>query len=288
MLDDMISNVGEDTLHISAMELESEVFSIVSPSTGILELAPGQSADLVVAFDPSWAGPFTDQLLIHSDALNDTLSEVDFTGQGVDVAVALPETVDFGVVKIGGSRSKTRSIANEGPLEIVVEQIDVEPEQYSVEPAAPLPATVEAGDSLQLSIQFSPDVSGPVAGVVTVTVADVSTPYEIKLEGTGDQIGGVSEMDLSRGVIRIVPDPVTNDSRILVSEQGVKSGAVLKLCDGAGRTLGTTALTWSGAGAAEFRWTDLTLGRHLAPGVYHCFVERDGVVVGRVSALVVD
>ena len=98
-----------------------------------------------------------------------------------------PATVEFGLADPdAGPVTLTGSLQNITTEEIVVLDVSVDGSAYSVD-VPPLPFSVAASESVDVSLVFDPDDSGIATGTVSVTVERADGPFLINLTGEGNE-----------------------------------------------------------------------------------------------------
>lgn len=85
--------------------------------------------------------------------------------------VPSPASVDFGTVSVGQSGNSKVSLTNPGSAAVVISQISVSTDPFSIDGMGKLPVTLAAGSSLDFKVQFKPQGDGAVAGQVTIISA---------------------------------------------------------------------------------------------------------------------
>lgn len=114
--------------------------------------------------------------------------------------VASPADVSFGLVPVGQTASTTVSIINQSSTAVEVSKLNVTGQSFSLSPQSNVPATLAAGSSLSLNVQFSPVAAGGTTGQLTITSNSPASPtLVVSLSGTGTTTpaGGLSALALS-------------------------------------------------------------------------------------------
>lgn len=87
--------------------------------------------------------------------------------------VATPTAVSFGAVPVGTRTNTTVTLANQGTAAVQVSAVTVSGQAFTMGTQMTLPATLQAGSTLSLTVQFAPSASGAASGQLTV-VSDAS------------------------------------------------------------------------------------------------------------------
>jgi hypothetical protein len=150
-------------------------------------LNPGQQVVLSIAFAPDSATSFTGDLAVASNASGGT-ANVPLNGTGD--AVPAPNltlsatSIDFGQSAIGTKVSRTLTLTSTGNAPLNVNTITVSGAMFSVGTVS-LPATLQPGQQLPVTVTFDPTTAATDAGTLTVTSDDPSGPATVSLGGLG-------------------------------------------------------------------------------------------------------
>lgn len=152
-----IINAGRATLEVSAIEVASrDAVYTISPAT--LELAPDESAAVLVTFDPATYLDYGTELLIQSNDPESPVVRVPILAEGIDGPVPEldidPLSVDFGTVVAGSTNQSIFTLRNTGtgPLEILPEsglstssvfRLISDPAGRTISPGGDFPVIVE-------------------------------------------------------------------------------------------------------------------------------------------------
>ena len=155
-------------------------------------VAAGQSATLTITYAPVDAGADNGCLTLTSnDPANPSIT-VGVAGTGTTSpafpAIALePSSLDFGMVNVGGSMSRTSSVKNTGtaPLDVTgVSTCSGTSPEFTVSPTSPF--TVAPGDQATLTVTYMPADAGTDTGCVAVASNDpMNAVVNLELTGTG-------------------------------------------------------------------------------------------------------
>jgi len=92
--------------------------------------------------------------------------------------------VDFGSVNAGTSKALTVKATNSGSASVTVSSASISTKYFALT-APSLPATLAAGQSTNVSIQFTPNAAGSFSGSLTLTSDASDSSASITLKGTG-------------------------------------------------------------------------------------------------------
>ena len=176
----------EDSLAV-AIAAAPEFITDVSPFSGTLE--GGSSEDIAVTFSSEDLPPalYEDELLLVTndpDALTTNIpAELAVEAGPPEIAVE-PQALDFGEVLVGNVGVQTFTIFNEGGGPLQVSNITTDNPVFM--PSVTSDVVIDFGESLDVSVIFTPTEVGPVTGTLTVESNDDDEPsVEVTLEGEG-------------------------------------------------------------------------------------------------------
>ena len=153
-----------------------------------IEVQPGASVELPVIFTPTADVYSTGVMTLKSTAEDSPLS-IDLTGTGVpknSAAPALgvtPATLSFGSVTVGSSASLQATLTASNAA-VTISSDGSTSSEFAILGLS-LPATIPAGQSVPVTIQFTPNASGAASGQAGFTSNAASSPTVEALTGTG-------------------------------------------------------------------------------------------------------
>ncbi len=238
-----LTNTGTATLTIGQISESGAGFSVSGLSTPA-SLGAGQSATFSVLFAPTSAGTLSGAVTISSNAPNSPTT-IGLSGSGVAATVtmtATPTSLSFSSVNVGGSNSKSVTIANTGNTSLTISQVTVNAKDFSAG-GITTPKNLAAGQTATLNVTFKPLSSEQVTGNVTVTNSQGSSNI-IAVSGTGVQPGlTITPSSVSFGS---VPTGSSNSQTIQLSNNGTATLSVSQASvTGAGFSISTLALPLS-------------------------------------------
>ena len=219
-----VQNEGGATVVIEELLL-SEAVDAFALALEAEELPPGASANITITFTPETSGVVTSVLTVGTSV--GTL-EATLSGEGVVTSLTLdPLSVDFGPVEVGGTAEEIVDLINDGTEPVLVEDVFVADEfdegLFTVSPSS---GELEAGESLELTVTFTPVEEGFVsatlivessAGVDEATIGGEGVVSAIALEPTAVDFGAV-EVGTAEEVILTL----TNEGSTVVSVEDVE------------------------------------------------------------------
>jgi hypothetical protein len=179
-----VTNSGPTTVTVSEIAGSNSAFATPGLSLPLVVLA-GQSVAVNVSFTPPETGWTAGAIGIYSNASNSTLS-LPVGGAGVksESLTASPSTLSFGQVMTGANASLPVVLTNGRSWKVTISGIQTVGSAFSMSgPAFPL--TLAAGQSVALSVTFTPQSAGTAGGSLFVDGPALSIP----LSGTGAAAG---------------------------------------------------------------------------------------------------
>ena len=112
-----------------------------------------------------------------------------------------PETVDFGTVNITQSATRTITIMNGGAVPLIITAINGPAGPFSIDNRPQLPVTIPAGQSIQITVRFTPTSTLAVQGNITIVSNDPTRPVVgVTLQGQG-AAAPVPDLQVSRSLV---------------------------------------------------------------------------------------
>ncbi len=197
-----IRNLGGATLDLGAITkngTHQADFTVSGPVTSTL--APNASTTFTVTFAATAVGTRTAAIHIASNDADENPFDINLTGGGT--AIPVPEivveqpagtgltdaagTVDFGVVEVLTSATRTFTIRNTGSADLTGLVATVTGDFNAGTLAA---TTLAPNASTTLTVTFNPTIQGARAGVLQIASNDANeNPFDINLSGVGFDAG---------------------------------------------------------------------------------------------------
>ncbi|PYV52937.1 MAG: hypothetical protein DMG91_18255, partial [Acidobacteria bacterium] len=160
-----LTNTGGTDVKISAATVNGNDFNITGLSVP-MTLVPGQSFTFGVSFAPSSGGSASGGITVTSDAANASLT-ISLSGSGTvpgQLNIS-PTTLDFGSVIVGQNKSLTANLSATGS-NVTVSSASVTTSEFKLSGIS-LPFTVTAGQSVPITIVFTPQSSGTAGATLS-------------------------------------------------------------------------------------------------------------------------
>jgi len=181
-LTDSITNTGGSSVTISQATATGTGFSISGLNLP-LTLNPGSSVTFRAVFAPQSAANVSGGISVVSNASNSTLNvSLSGTGTAPGTLAIAPTALSFGNATVGTSVSQSSSLSAAG-ASVTVSSASLSTAEFSLTGIA-LPVTIAAGQSVPVTLTFSPQSSGSASGVLTVASNGSNTATQ-SLSGVG-------------------------------------------------------------------------------------------------------
>jgi hypothetical protein len=181
-----VTNTGSHTLSINSKSIQGGSAFSFGKFPLPMKLQPGASVQLTVIFNPTAKG-YTHGVvtLISNDPYSPSIIHVYGTGVGTsqgDLGMA-PTALDFGSVAVGSSASLPATLTASGAA-VTISSDGSNSSEFAVVGLS-LPVTIQAGGSLPVTVQFTPNASGKASGKVGFTSNAENSPTVASVTGTG-------------------------------------------------------------------------------------------------------
>ncbi len=246
-----IANTGDDTLTLDALQIAGDDGSIAFTTVSSI-LAAGESVDTVLTWSPITGGAMSQTLDVGSNDPDTPVVTVPLTGNvPVGNLTVTPASYDFGTVNTGTEQTMTLTVANDGAGPITVSGVAYtagDPDLHVLDAGGltVLPATLDAGTSTSVVIEYTPTDAASDDGNFTVTSDDPDEPVI-----AAEQYGNAVSADPCNGLTKHVELLLTADD----AWQGYMDGTEF---------FGPNSSTWSASDTLDW---DLPCGDHTL-GIY--------------------
>lgn len=238
-----VSNSGSGNLNLKQASISGAGFSWRGPMLP-LSLAGGKSASFTVTFAPTAAGAASGTLSFWSNATNSPAS-VALAGSGTTGTGQLtpnPASVNFGSVTVGTSSALPVMISNTGTASASISQNSVSGSGFSVGGPA-LPVSLAPGQSVSLTVSYTPTAAGTSSGQLTVSGNAVNSPLGVPVAGSAATAYGqiaANPGSLSFGSVTV---GLNSTQSVVISNSGTGSASISQAnVTGAGFSISGLAL----------------------------------------------
>ena len=178
-----LTNSGNSTVTISQTTVTGAGFSLYGLSLP-LRLNRGQSITFSILFTPRIGGSTSGGIAIVSNASNPRLT-IALSGNGIPAGqlTSSAPALNFGSVTVGTSKTLTAILTATGSSAILSSATSTSPE--FILGGISLPKTIAAGQSVSLTLTFTPRASGTASGIISLASNAANTPTIETLTGSG-------------------------------------------------------------------------------------------------------
>jgi hypothetical protein len=178
------NNYRASTVTISRASVSGTGFSLSGLSLPI-SLPPGQSVTFTVVFTPQAFGTHTGQITVFSNGWGTPSHSIVLSGTGVSGGqlTTSATTLNFGSVALGSSKAITATLSATGSS-VTISSARTTNSEFTLGGLS-LPKTISAGQSVSVTLTFTPRASGAASG--SISLADnAGNPLVVEtLTGSG-------------------------------------------------------------------------------------------------------
>jgi iron transport multicopper oxidase len=180
-------NVGAKPLTINAVTLPQAPFGATGVPAPGATISPGGSLSINVTFAPSEAGNFTGEIGLETTAGYRAVGISASAGSRGALRIS-SEQSNFGGVELGKTATRSFTVSNTGGTAVTI--FKSKPPSggaFAATPPTQLPedSTIAAGESLTVTVAFTPTQVGPASGVWIINGSDSTGLHEVAFSGTG-------------------------------------------------------------------------------------------------------
>src|ERR1039457_7005482 len=181
-LTDSLTNTGGSSVTISQATATGTGFSISGLNVPLV-LNPGASVTFSARFNPQSAVSVSGGITVVSNASNSTLTvSLSGTGTAPGQITLAPTALNFGNATVGSNVSQASSLSATG-ASVTVSSASLSSAKFSLTGIS-LPVTIAAGQSVPVTMTFSPQASGSASGILSVASNASNAPTQT-LSGVG-------------------------------------------------------------------------------------------------------
>jgi hypothetical protein len=187
-----VTNTGTTNETVESVTAPTGAFSATGlPTTGLV-IAPGSSVPVSVTFTPAAAQSYSSSLTITSqDAAGDAHAVTDsLTGTGITGVKQLtisPTSLSFGNVSLGKTGYQSFTITDSGNLALTITKAAPPAAPFSVDNPIAEGQQLSPGQSMTVSVGFTPVATGSVSGTYQITADTGAGPQPVTMTATGVQ-----------------------------------------------------------------------------------------------------
>ncbi len=255
-----IRNEGNILLDIQNILTNDPQFTVSS----FTDVNPSSEINVTITFSPTSIGDKTATLTITSNDPDEPNVFVSLQGKGFVVPKprirVIPTALDFGDVLIGRSLTKEISIFNDGDAVLQISSITSNNAQFTISNIGDVPP----GQSITISIRFTPLSAGLKTGTITIVSNDPNEPTKtISVQGKGVNVPTpnirVSTTNIDFGNVELGKSS-TKDFRIYNDGDALLSISSITSSNNQFSVLNRADVLPGGAVSISVRFTPISLG----------------------------
>ena len=241
-----LTSTGGAPVTVNAATVAGSGFALTSASLPAT-LNPGQTLTLQLQFSPTTLGSSTGQLSITSNSSVSPTAQVNLSGAGVPavdlpVLTINPASVAFGSVGVNASSTQYVTLVSGGSAPLTINSATLTGTGFSLSTSS-FPATLNPGQTLTLSLQFSPTTAGQASGQLSVASnSSTNATVVVGLSGTGTTSTASPNLSINASTVAFGSVAVNSSSTqtVVLSSTGSTPVTI------SAATLGGTGFTQSG------------------------------------------
>src|SRR6266702_600354 len=189
-----ITNNSRQTVSIQQIASSLREFVVLAPAMPV-SIGPRGSLAFQVVFSPDATATFSGSILVTPGHKSGGQVSIGVSGAGAPSNSSQTQSfllstsvssLSFGNTLVGSSTSQAVTLTNSGTSSVNISQVSAAGAGFVVTGFSG-GATLAPGQSLPLSVSFSPAATGAVAGSISVVSNAANSPPTISLSGTGVQ-----------------------------------------------------------------------------------------------------
>ena len=177
----VLTNSHTHAQTLEAFQATGSEFSVSGPGVP-MSLAAGQSVTLNVTFSPKAVGDSGGSVFVSGPALNLPLTGTGTSATAGQLSIT-PTALNFGKVMIGETGTKTAAFTATGGS-VTISSAASSNSQFAL-PGVTFPVTINAGNSLQVNVSFTPQGSGTSSGKLSFSSNASNASAAEPVAGTG-------------------------------------------------------------------------------------------------------
>lgn len=226
-----ITNSSRQSASIQQITSSLGQFAVLAPAMP-LSIPARSNASFQVVFTPNAATAFSGTIVITPGHKSGGPISIAVSGAGVPsnssptqtyLLSANASSLGFSNVLVGSSTSQAFALTNTGTGSVSISQVAATGAGFTVS-GFPGALTLTAGQSLPLTANYAPTVTGPAVGTISVVSTATNSPLTISLSGTGIQPQiSVIPSSVNFGSVAV---GVTNSQTLIIRNPGTATLSV--------------------------------------------------------------
>jgi len=227
-MDFELINLGDTPLTVTSINGLTEEFEFLPAQNFPLTIQPGKEngQKITIKFTPVQREEIRNELIIHSDAYNDSLALLRYYAYGFEekpIIASDTNYYDFGSIYTDSSATRTITLQNKGELDLVINGIDVStlPAAYTITDTPSLPLTILPGNNYTLNIEFKPTEEKEYSGnIIIKSNAYNDNNFTLQITGNGEQRKPQINVTIKTYLFGNVPVGNTREKTIKIQNTG--------------------------------------------------------------------
>ena len=217
-----VSNSSKSNLTISQVIVIGSGFSFSGPNLPAM-LAPQQSMNLYVTFYPQVSGLASGSMTVTTSSAignsakqrsSNVIYSLSGTGATPGYLTPVPSRLSFGNVTLGSTQLQYPTLTNSGGSSVLISQAALSGAGFSLS-GFTAPTTLAAGQSLTLTLAFTPTTSGTDSGMLNFSSNASDPNVSVPLSGAGSAPGQLSVSPGSLGFGTVSVGTSSNQNGVL-------------------------------------------------------------------------
>jgi hypothetical protein len=182
-----LGNEGTDTLMVSSVSLMGAPSLTIAAPSAPLMIAVGEHKTFPVRFNPSVAEQDQGTITIQSNDVIAPSTQVALSAEGVERGLCVePAALDFGIVKVGGSKDLSLKLKSCGsaPIELSDAEILSGSPPFSLISGIPNTISLPVGATLEIQVHYAPTVEGSDSGQLRINSSNGRATVPLTGEGS--------------------------------------------------------------------------------------------------------
>lgn len=178
-----VKNDSSAVVNVSSITTNNGSIYALSGFTGGA-INPAESVWVRITFTPAAVQSYPDTVKVNHDGAPNTATplKVALSGSGTGQVTVSKASIPYGTLKLGLSKSDSFKVYNKFTSAISLSGITNNRAVFAI--TGNTTATIAAGDSVQITVNFTPDSVGVYADTLTVSHNGIGSPVKIPLSAT--------------------------------------------------------------------------------------------------------
>jgi hypothetical protein len=186
-----LTSVGSGDVTVEDILLEGEMiasYTLINPISDMI-LAPGESIDLQVSFDPIEAHEIVAEAVVYSNDYENPVVPVTLVGQGaVPDLLITPDPLNFGATYVGCNMQNQVTLTNIGSELLTIYNVTHTGEPFTMDNLPIFPVDLLPNEEMSIAMTFTPEEDVLSEGFMDVISNDPDGTLKANQSGIGQYI----------------------------------------------------------------------------------------------------